>query len=219
MNLTIAEEDYIKGIYHLQQENSVVTTNLLANELQTKPASVTDMMLKLQSKNLIDYERYKGFKLNINGNKVALNIIRRHRLWEYFLVNKLGFAWDEVHPIAEELEHVSSTTLIDKLDKYLEHPQIDPHGDPIPDEKGKIIEIKQISLFDIEEGKMVTVSSVSNQTPEMLELLRHYKIGIGTALKITKRFEFDGSLELTISKKNTCIISGLVAKNIFVHHG
>lgn len=218
MNLSISEENYIKGIYHLQQQNAVVTTNLLANELQTKPASVTDMMLKLQSKKILDYEKYKGFKLNSNGNKIALGIVRRHRLWEFFLVNKLGFAWDKVHPIAEELEHVSSSELIEKLDAFLNHPQIDPHGDPIPDIDGKIIEIKQISLFEIAEKKSARVSSVSNQTPEMLELLKHYKIGIGTQIKINKRFDFDGSLELIIAKNNNCIISGLVAKNIFVHH-
>ena len=218
MNFSIAEENYIKGIYHLQQGHTTVTTNLLANELQTKPASVTDMLQKLQSKKILEYEKYKGFKLNATGSKIALNIIRRHRLWEFFLVHKLGFAWDKVHSIAEELEHVSSAELITRLDSFLNHPQTDPHGDPIPDTNGKIIRIKQVSLAEIEEKKTASVSSVGNQSTEMLELLKHYNIGIGTQLKIIRRFEFDGSVEIKVSRQNNCIISGQVAKNIFVHN-
>ncbi len=218
MNLTVSEENYIKGIYHLQQIHSTVSTNLLANELQTKPASVTDMLQKLQAKKILEYEKYKGFKLNTTGNRIALNVIRRHRLWEFFLVHKLGFEWDKVHSIAEELEHVSSAELIKKLDAFLNYPQTDPHGDPIPDVNGKIVYIKQTSLADVIEKKNVTVSSVSNQSTEMLELLKHYNIGIGTQLKIIKRFDFDGSIEIKAAKQNNCIISGQVAKNIFVHN-
>ena len=218
MNFSISEENYIKGIYHLQQQTDTVTTNSLANELQTKPASVTDMLKKLQLKKLLEYEKYKGFRLNASGKKVALNIVRRHRLWEYFLVTKLGFAWDKVHVIAEELEHVSSIELIEKLDGFLNFPQTDPHGDPIPDMHGKIPVIRQVSIADIPEKKTGIVSSVGNQSPEMLELLKHYHIGIGTSLKITKRFSFDGSVEIKVLKQAPCVISEQVAKNIFVHH-
>jgi len=218
MNFSVSEENYIKSIYHLQQQTETVTTNSLANELQTRPASVTDMLKKLQIKKLLEYEKYRGFRLNATGNKVALNIVRRHRLWEYFLVTKLGFEWDKVHAIAEELEHVSSIELIQKLDNFLNYPQIDPHGDPIPDMYGKLPVINQVSIADIPEKKNVIVSSVGNQSPEMLELLKHYHIGIGTALKINMRFSFDGSVEIKVVKHAACIISEQVAKNIFVYH-
>ena len=218
MNFSISEENYIKSIYHLQQQTETVTTNSLANELQTRPASVTDMLKKLQTKKLLQYEKYKGFRLNATGNKVALSIVRRHRLWEYFLVTKLGLEWDKVHAIAEELEHVSSVELIQKLDTFLNHPTADPHGDPIPDMYGKMPLIKQVSVADVAENKNVTVSSVGNQSPEMLELLKHYHIGIGTALKVNKRLSFDGSVEIKVVKHAACIISEQVAKNIFVHH-
>jgi len=218
MNFSITEENYIKNIYHLQQQSELVNTNSLAFELQTKPASVTDMLKKLQIKNLLDYEKYKGFRLTTKGNKVAINIVRRHRLWEFFLVTKLGFEWDKVHSIAEELEHVSNQELIQKLDKFLNHPQIDPHGDPIPDGNGKMPIIRQISIADVVVKKKVMVSSVANQSPAILELLNHYHINIGTEIKINQRFSFDGSIEIKVEKYAACIISELVAKNIFVYH-
>ena len=218
MKFSVSEENYIKNIYHLQQQSELVNTNSLANELHTKPASVTDMLKKLQIKNLLDYEKYKGFRLSAKGNKVAINIVRRHRLWEYFLVAKLGFEWDKVHAIAEELEHVSNQELIQKLDSFLNYPQTDPHGDPIPDGNGKMPVIRQLSIADVAEKKNVLVSSVGNQSPAMLELLNHYHINIGTELKIIQRFSFDGSVEIKVGKYATCIISKPVAKNIFVHH-
>lgn len=218
MNFSVSEENYIKSIYHLQQLSDTVTTNSLAHELQTRAASVTDMLKKLQLKKLLEYEKYKGFRLNATGNKVAINIVRRHRLWEYFLVTKLGFAWDKVHDIAEELEHVSSIELIEKLDNFLNYPRTDPHGDPIPDMHGKMPVIKQVSIADIPVKKPVVVSSVGNQSPEMLDLLKHYHIGIGTSLKVTMRFSFDGSVEIKVLKQAPCVISEQVAKNIFVHH-
>lgn len=218
MNYSISEENYIKSIYHLQQQTDTVSTNSLANELRTKPASVTDMLKKLQTKKLVEYERYRGFKLNASGNKIALGIVRKHRLWEYFLVNKLGFDWDKVHEIAEELEHVSSIELIQKLDSFLNYPQTDPHGDPIPDSNGKFAVISQISLAIIAAKTTVVVSSVSDQSPAMLEMLNHYNIGIGTTLKVNKHFAFDGSVEIKVSQKATFVISEQLAKNIFVHH-
>ena len=218
MNFSISEENYIKSIYHLQQQTETVTTNLLANEIQTRPASVTDMLKKLQTKKLLEYEKYKGFRLNAVGKKVALNIVRRHRLWEFFLVTQLGFEWDKVHEIAEELEHVSSIELIQKLDAFLNFPQVDPHGDPIPDVNGKMTVIRQVSVADVPLKKSVIVSSVGNQSAEMLELLKHYHIGIGTSLKVNMRLSFDGSVEIKVSKYAACIISEQVAKNIFVHH-
>lgn len=218
MSFSIAEENYIKSIYHLQQQNDTVTTNSLASELKTRAASITDMLKKLQRKHLIEYEKYHGFRLNASGKKIAINIIRRHRLWEYFLVIKLGFEWDKVHMIAEDLEHVSSTELIERLDEFLNYPKTDPHGDPIPDTNGKITLIRQMSLADVPEKKLVLVSSVSNQSPEMLEMLKHYRIGIGTQLKISRRFDFDKAIEIKMFKQPASILSEQVAKNIFVYN-
>lgn len=217
MNYSIAEENYIKGIFHLQQEAETVSTNDLAAALNTRPASVTDMLKKLHAKKLLSYEKYKGVKLNATGNKVALGIIRRHRLWEFFLVNKLGFNWNDVHPIAEDLEHVSSPELIERLDQFLQFPQTDPHGDPIPDVAGKMIRIVQQSLSQVPENKTVVVSSVSNQSKDMLELLSHHQIGIGTKIKIVRRFSFDKSVEIKIQKQ-TALLSEQVANHLFVHH-
>ena len=143
MNFTASEENYIKSIYHLQQGTGTVNTNSLAAEMRTRPASVTDMLKKLKAKKLLQYERYRGFKLSEPGKKVALDVVRKHRLWEYFLVEKLKFDWDKVHPIAEELEHINSIELIQRLDKFLGNPSFDPHGDPIPDKNGKIPVLNQ----------------------------------------------------------------------------
>ena len=218
MNFSTSEENYIKGIYHLQQETGLVNTNSLAAEMQTRAASVTDMLKKLKAKKILQYERYKGFKLNEAGKKAALGVVRKHRLWEFFLAEKLKFDWDKVHPIAEELEHISSDELIQRLDNFLGNPSFDPHGDPIPDRNGKIPVINQQSLSDIPLKKSVTVSSVSNQTAQMLEMLKHYNIVLGTQIMVLKHFEFDGSLEIKVLKQSACIISEQVAKNVFVHY-
>src|ERR1700753_2214134 len=146
---SVSKEDPLKAIFHLQQEHGVVTTNALAAALQTRPASVTDMLKKLKEQKLLNYERYRGFKLNTEGKKAALQVIRKHRLWEYFLVKKLQFGWDEVHEIAEELEHISSRKLVDKLDAFLGFPDTDPHGDPIPDSQGRILIRRQVSLSEL----------------------------------------------------------------------
>lgn len=217
MSFTTSEENYIKRIYHLQQETGLVNTNSLAAEMQTRAASVTDMLKKLKGKKLLQYEKYKGFKLNDAGKKAALDVVRKHRLWEYFLVEHLKFDWDKVHPIAEELEHISSEELVQRLDNFLGNPLFDPHGDPIPDKNGKITVLKQQNLSEIPFKKNVTVSSVSNQTAQMLDMLKHYHISLGTQLIVLKRFEFDGSLEIKVAKQNACIISEQVAKNVFVY--
>jgi DtxR family transcriptional regulator, Mn-dependent transcriptional regulator len=218
MNFTVSEENYIKSIYHLQQDTGIVNTNSLAAEMQTKAASVTDMLKKLSAKKILQYEKYKGFKLTDGGKKVALSVVRKHRLWEYFLVEKLGFEWDKVHDIAEELEHISSNELIERLQKFLGNPSFDPHGDPIPDSNGKIPKLNQLNLSELSLNKTAVVSSVTNQSPQMLEMLKHYSIAIGTSVKILKRFEFDGSLEIKVLKHPACIISEPIAKNIFVHY-
>jgi DtxR family Mn-dependent transcriptional regulator len=217
MNLSTAEENYVKSIYHLQMTDDLVNTNALAKELNTKAASVTDMLKKLKTKKLIQYQRYYGFRLNEKGIQTALNIIRRHRLWEFFLVSKLGFEWDKVHSIAEELEHVSSLDLIKKLDTFLGNPTIDPHGDPIPDVNGKMPLIKQINLSKLPLKRTAVVSSVKNQSTELLEMLSHHGIAIGSQIRVNKIFDFDRSIEIKLPKQPACIISEQVAKNIFVY--
>ncbi|MBL7746791.1 MAG: metal-dependent transcriptional regulator [Chitinophagaceae bacterium] len=216
LNYSTSEENYIKAIYHLQQMDDMVTTNELAAELKTKPASVTDMMKKLKAKKLLNYERYQGFRLTNEGNKVALGIIRRHRLWEYFLAEKLKFTWDEVHEVAEDLEHVTNKKLIDKLDEFLGFPRVDPHGDPIPDANGKIEIMKKICLTELPLNKTAIVGSVSDQSSKILELLEHKNISIGTRLEIKKRFEFDNSMEVRIGRQPAFTISKQLAENIFV---
>jgi DtxR family Mn-dependent transcriptional regulator len=220
LNYSTSEENYIKAIYHLQGGNDIVTTNAVAQELLTRPASVTDMMKKLKSKKLIHYQPYQGFKLNAEGKKVALSIIRRHRLWEYFLSEKLKFEWDEVHEVAEELEHVSSKKLIDKLDEYLGYPRFDPHGDPIPDINGKMENYKMmVNLGEIPLNTLAEVCHVGNQSSEMLELLRHKTIAIGTKLEVKRKFAFDHSVEIKIRQQAPVTISEQLAKNIFVKYG
>src|SRR6187399_2758629 len=149
LNFSTSEENYLKTIFHLQTKDENVSTNELAEKLKAKPASITDMMKKLKTRKLVNYQPYQGFRLTSEGKKVALGIIRRHRLWEYFLSEKLKFEWDEVHEVAEELEHVSSRKLIDKLDEFLGHPRFDPHGDPIPDVHGKMLDHERVSLADL----------------------------------------------------------------------
>ncbi len=219
LNYTTSEENYIKAIYRLQSADGMVTTNELAAEIQAKPASITDMMKKLKAKKLLNYQPYQGFRLNAEGFKVALMIVRRHRLWEFFLAEKLKFTWDEVHEVAEELEHVSNKKLIDKLDEYLGFPRKDPHGDPIPDANGKIEISKKICLSELPLNTIAVVASVGDQSSEILELLEHKKIAIGTKLEVKKKFEFDNSIEIKINRHPILTISEQLAKNIFVNYG
>lgn len=218
MKYSASKENYLKAIFHLQTQDGVVTTNELAEELQTRAASVTDMLKKLKDQKLLIYEKYRGFKLSAEGRKVAIQIIRKHRLWEYFLVEKLQFGWDEVHEIAEELEHISSKKLIDKLDEYLGFPKTDPHGDPIPDSSGKFERVEQVNLLELPLNQWAEISGVTDQSAEILELLRHKNLAIGTRLEIKKKFSFDNSLEVRIKNQPSVTISVEVAKNIFVRY-
>ena len=215
LNYSTSEENYIKAIFHLQKDGTV-TTNELAAELQSRPASVTDMLKKLSGKKLVHYQAYHGFTLTSEGRKVALVIIRRHRLWEFFLAEKLKFSWDEVHEVAEELEHISSKLLIEKLDAFLDHPRFDPHGDPIPDSNGKMSLLQQINILSVEFNTPAEVTSVGNQSTELLEVLKHKNIHIGTVLEVKKKFRFDNSLELKIKNQPAVTISEQLARSLFV---
>lgn len=217
MKLSAIEENYIKEIYKLQNESDRVSTNALATSITTTAASVSDMLQKLKTKKLLDYKKYYGFRLNANGQKIALKIIRKHRLWEYFLVAKLGMQWEKIHDVAEELEHISSDELIERLDEYLGRPTLDPHGDPIPNAKGQMTVLSQIPIAQLKKNKKATVSSVGNQSIKMLEMLNYLGLQIGDTLMVVKTFDLDGSLLIKTGKKKECLISGAAAKNIFVY--
>jgi Mn-dependent transcriptional regulator len=216
MNLTNAEENYIKAIFKLQDGTAVVSTNAIAYDLDTKPASVTDMAKKLKEKKLIDYEKYQGITLTAEGRRYALQIVRRHRLWECFLVDKLAFSWDEVHEIAEELEHVKSEKLVNRLSEFLGNPTTDPHGDPIPDAQGKMSKSKQLISLDKATAKRLEVAGVSDQSSSLLEFLNAKGIRLGTQIEIIERYDFDNSVEIKIKNQSAFTISEQVSKTIMV---
>jgi DtxR family Mn-dependent transcriptional regulator len=218
LNFSTSEENYLKTIFHLQTKDDNVSTNELAEKLQAKPASITDMMKKLKTRKLVNYQPYQGFRLTPEGKKIALSIIRRHRLWEYFLAEKLKFNWDEVHEVAEQLEHVSSKKLIDKLDEYLAFPKFDPHGDPIPDTNGKMETGKQINLSELALNKPAKICFIANQSDLLLEHLNEKKINIGALIIVKRKFNFDDSMEIKLDNK-LLTISDQLAQNIFVKHG
>ena len=213
---SLAEENYLKAIYHLEQENkSGVSTNAIAEVMETKPSSVTDMIQRLADKELLDYIRYKGVLLTNHGKKVAANVIRRHRLWEVFLVDKLDFHWDQVHEIAEQLEHVQSEELITKLDAFLGHPDFDPHGDPIPDKHGNVKKTEKKLLSELDKnGKGVCVG-VKQSSSEFLQYLDKKKITIGTKIKVLGKEFFDGSMMVQVGR-DQFFISKKIADNLYI---
>jgi len=216
MNLSVAEENYVKSIYKLQEGDNAVTTNALAYELDTKPASVTDMAKKLKDKQMIEYEKYQGITLSPEGRKAALQIVRRHRLWECFLVDKLSFSWEEVHELAEELEHVRSEKLINRLSEFLGNPVIDPHGDPIPDANGKLAKPRPQTSLDQANARRLVVTAVSDQSTSLLAFLNAKGIKLGTQLEIIAHYEYDNSIEIKLRHQPAITISEQVSKHIMV---
>ena len=216
MSFTTSEENYIKSIYHLQQGTGLVNTNSVAAEMNTRPASVTDMLKKLKSKKLLQYEKYKGFKLSEAGKKAALAVVRKHRLWEYFLVEHLKFDWDKVHPIAEELEHISSEELVQRLDNFLGNPLFDPHGDPIPKSNGEIPTTVKTLLSEIEIGKSCRVVAVKDTSSVFLQYLEQLSVNIGTKIKVLDIVPFDNSMLLQIGKEIKTTVSKRFAESLLV---
>lgn len=216
--LSLSEENYLKAIYHISEEGkNEVSTNAIAEALNTKPASVTDMIRKLDKKELISYVKYKGVKINETGSKAALKVIRKHRLWEVFLVNKLGFNWGEVHDVAEQLEHIHSPLLIERLDEFLGFPKFDPHGDPIPDKNGKLIIRPRIPLADLECGEKGIIASIKDDTdPSLLHYLEKIGAAPGSDIQVIDKLEFDGSLEVSINEKPAIFISKIVSENLMI---
>ena len=214
--MTISEENYIKVIYHLSHVSPKgVNTNAIAGMLETKASSVTDMLKKLSEKELVSYQKYQGVTLTEKGFLSAKMIVRKHRLWEVFLVDKLSFSWDEVHEIAEELEHIKSEKLIDKLDEFLGFPSFDPHGDPIPNAKGELVKIDKFLLSDAALNVDYLCVGVKNSSVEFLQYLDKQNISLGSTIKVISREEFDSSLTIILNKK-TISISNKIAENLFV---
>ena len=213
---TFAEENYLKAILNISfNTNKKVSTNEISKVLRTSPASVTDMLKKLLEKKLVKYEKYKGVELSNSGKQYAINILRKHRLWETFLVEHLGFSWSEVHEIAEELEHIKSTKLIDKLDAFLGYPKFDPHGEPIPSKEGVIPNVKSTSLDQMEVGFTGHVLGVIIDDKLFLDYLTKLNIKIGTKIEIIQIIDFDKSLIVSIENIQNHI-SFDVAKNILI---
>ena len=214
--MTQSEENYLKIIYHLSQsEKSPISTNAIASRIDSKASSVTDMLKKLAEKNLVSYLKYQGVQLTQNGLSVAKMIVRKHRLWEVFLVDKLNFTWDEVHEIAEELEHIKSDQLIEKLDEFLGFPSQDPHGDPIPDRNGKISKTDKQLLSDLEINKKCICVGVKDSSSEFLQYLDKQKIALGSKIIILDKEAFDNSMTIEI-KKSKMLISSKIASNIYI---
>ena len=214
--LSKAVENYLKAIFSLSENrNDIVSTNSIAKKLNTKASSVTDMLRKLTLNKLVNHEKYKGVSLTTKGKKLATNIVRKHRLWETFLVEKLHFNWDEVHDVAEQLEHIKSEKLVSLLDEFLGNPKFDPHGDPIPDEFGKFPTSNSIPLSKLKEGDEGIVMGVSQDNSTFLKFLDKIDIKLGNLILVKDIIEFDNSVEILINNKESHI-SLEVARNILV---
>ena len=214
--MTFSEENYLKTIYHLTTVlYSEVSTNAIAEKMETKASSVTDMLKKLSEKELVNYKKYQGVSLTDKGKLSAKMIVRKHRLWEVFLVEKLDFSWDEVHDIAEQLEHIKSEKLINKLDDFLGNPTEDPHGDPIPDATGRIIKIEKQLLSELEENQIGICVGVKDTSSEFLKYLDKQEIALGSEIKFIARETFDLSLKIKVDSKEMSI-SNKIASNLYV---
>lgn len=213
---SFTEENYLKAIYHLGGAGNVaVNTNSIAELTNTKAASVTDMLKKLAEKGLINYVKYQGVTLTEKGKRTAINIVRKHRLWEVFLVEKLGFKWDEVHDIAEELEHINSDQLVDRLDKFLGCPKADPHGDPIPDRDGIFHKKELVKLSDLPAKQEGKISGVNEHSATFLQYLEKTGLTLGKAIIVKEALEYDGSVILVIDNREITV-SSKVAKNLLI---
>ncbi|AWI25024.1 metal-dependent transcriptional regulator [Flavobacterium pallidum] len=214
--MTFSEENYLKTIYHLTNlTDGEVSTNAIADRMETKASSVTDMLKKLAEKDLVNYKKYQGVSLTDNGRLAAKMIVRKHRLWEVFLVEKLDFAWDEVHDIAEQLEHIKSEKLINKLDDFLGNPTEDPHGDPIPDAHGRIIKIEKQLLSELAENQSGICVGVKDTSSEFLQYLDKQAIALGSKITVLSKESFDQSLRIVVEGREHAI-SSKIAANLFV---
>jgi DtxR family Mn-dependent transcriptional regulator len=213
---TSAEENYLKAIFKIaEKEPGAVLTNALAAEMGTSAASATDMLKRLSDKQLVAYEKYRGVTLSEAGNRIATDLIRKHRLWEVFLVDKLGFAWDEVHDFAEQLEHIQGEHLTERLDDFLGNPRFDPHGDPIPDAEGKWLRRAQTRFLNLTSGQRGIVTGVDDHSPGFLQYLGELGLGLGAELELLERTSYDQSSKVRIGDREATL-SEKVGQNLFV---
>ncbi|MBS3738600.1 metal-dependent transcriptional regulator [Mesohalobacter halotolerans] len=214
--LSLAEENYLKAIYHLHHENNkAVSTNDLSSLLDTKASSVTDMLKKLADKSLVVYKKYQGVKLSDRGENTALKVIRKHRLWEVFLVEKLNFNWDEVHDIAEQLEHIQSEKLTDELDRFLDYPKRDPHGDPIPNKDGQFEVANKTMLSELEIGESGICIGVKDSSSAFLNYLDKQAIALGKTLTVKEKESFDQSMLVAYDNK-VLRLSEQATQNLYI---
>jgi len=220
--LTTTEENYLKEIFKLSAKSpagSFIHTNDIAHSVDTKAASVTDMIKKLDQKKYLDYTAYKGVVLTQAGTEAAKKLIRRHRLWEVFLLEKLKFKWDEVHEMAEQLEHVQSDELTNRLEEYLDFPRFDPHGDPIPDKDGNVVEMVQQNLSELAVGDKAILVRLNQDSDDFLKYLDSVGLTLKTAIEVLEKYPYDGSMELLINKSTKQTISKKVSENLLVAKG
>ena len=215
--MNISLENYLKCLLSLSEEKEGgISTNAIALKVQTKPSSVTDMLKKLNQKGLVTHTKYYGTTLTPSGKKIALSIVRRHRLWEVFLVDQLKFQWDEVHEIAEQLEHIKSEELINRLDKFLGGPQFDPHGDPIPDTDGNYpMQNGLIAASELAESEIAKLVAVKDSSTDFLHYLSSVKLALGSTFEVLQRFQYDQSIQIKINRK-TIQLSAQAASNLLV---
>jgi DtxR family Mn-dependent transcriptional regulator len=218
LQLTFTEENYLKAIYGIQHSNASgeVSVNEIAERMQTRPATVTDMLRKLSEKKLIHYEKYKKLQLSDEGSKHALAILRKHRLWETFLHQKLMFSWDEVHEVAEQLEHIQSQKLIESLDEFLGYPEFDPHGDPIPKQNGELPTSTATALSETEAGVLCKVVAVKDTSNAFLQQLERFELKIGSTITVTERLPYDKSIVVKNEKGKSFQLSEKTALNLLV---
>jgi DtxR family transcriptional regulator, Mn-dependent transcriptional regulator len=215
VKISITEQNYLKAIYQLGESSKQVSTNSLAEALLVKASTATDMLKKLEQKKWLNYTPYKGFNLTDKGSKQALLIIRRHRLWEFFLVKKLNINWDEVHDLAEELEHIESPMLINKLAEYLNNPLYDPHGDPIPNAQGLMPKSDRIPMSEIQKPQKLRIEAVANDGQAFLQMFTELGLQIGKIIKVVQIFAFDNSYQIIVQQQ-TITISNKMAQQILV---
>ena len=217
MNLGHTEENYLKAIYQLSEHGQQpVSTNTLAATLHTSPAAVTDMVQRLHHKGLATYQKYQGVNISASGKGQAIQVLRKHRLWEVFLVEKLKFAWDEVEEVAEQLEHIQSLLLIQRLDEFLGNPAYSPHGEPIPDAQGGMRAKTQVALTQLEAGSSGIVVAVKEDTPLFLQYLSKRGIYLGAKISVIEKIAFDQSMDISIDRHPKINISLQVSDNIFI---
>jgi len=219
LQLSQSEENYLKSIFNLlsHTQNHQVNTNLIAEDLKTKASSVTEMIKKLSDKKLVDYQKYKGSRLTESGEKIAIQVIRKHRLWETFLVEKMNFKWSEVHEIAEQLEHINSPLLTNRLSEFLNHPKFDPHGDPIPNEEGVFPKHdSEVKLTDLLLNQNAMIIKIGSDNTDLLSFLSNNNIGIHTQIKCLEKNDFDDSMKVELEGQEIINLSKKVIKNIYV---